>query len=110
MTFVTAHRREGALDVDWDLVTRSGQTVAFYMGFSVVAELAAGLLKRNKDPGTRFTVIANATCKDEEVLDTTLAKIATHRDLASMATPALLIMHDAPARVNLAPGAIAVPA
>lgn len=98
VTFVTAHRREGVLDVDWQLVTRSGQTVVFYMGFSVLDDLVTALLERNVDPLTRFSVVARATRIDEMCLHSTLADIRAHPDLEHMTTPALLIMHNMPER------------
>ena len=94
VTFVTAHKRDGVLDVDWELVMRPNQTVAFYMGFSVLEELVSALLERHQDPQTRFSIISNATRPNEKVLHTNLGSVTDHEGLETMSTPSILIMHN----------------
>lgn len=99
VTLVTAHKRHGQLDVDWDLVVRPQQTVVFYMGFSLLEELVGELLARGVDGRQQFSIISHATQPDERVLHSTLGEILSEPELADMATPALLILHNTPSGV-----------
>ena len=96
VTFVTAHKQAGVLDVDWDLVLRPNQTIAFYMGFSVLTELVEGLLERGAPADTKFSVVANATQENEMVVHSTLRDIRKRVELTTMRTPVILIMHNLP--------------
>ena len=91
-TFITAHRKHGSLDVDWELVLRLNQTVVFYMGLSVIDELVEGLLQRGMSSETPFYVVSNATMKEQVVVGSTLGDVQKRLGEVSMPSPALLIM------------------
>ena len=99
VTLVTAHKRHGRLDVDWDLVLRPDQTVVFYMGFSLLEELVTGLLAKGQPEKTRFSIVSHATQSDERTLHITLGSILGHPEIQNFDTPALLIMHNTPAGI-----------
>ncbi|MEM6999375.1 MAG: uroporphyrinogen-III C-methyltransferase [Pseudomonadota bacterium] len=99
VTFVTAHRTDGCLGVDWALVTRPAQTVVFYMGFSVLVDLVAGLLAHGVSPAKQFSVISRATQADQQVLHTTLGTVLDAPEIGHMKMPALLVMHNTPAGI-----------
>ncbi|MEM7077088.1 MAG: uroporphyrinogen-III C-methyltransferase [Pseudomonadota bacterium] len=96
VTLVTAHKRHGHLDLDWDLVSRPGQTVVFYMGFSVLADLVTGLLATGVPGETRFSIISRATYDDERVLHAALGDMPAPSELEQLEAPALLILHNTP--------------
>jgi uroporphyrin-III C-methyltransferase len=98
LTLVTAHRRHGGLELDWDLVMRPAQTVVFYMGLSLLDEIVSGLLARGKSPDTSFTIISRATLPDERRLTTRLDRVTQEAESARMESPALLIMGPRPRR------------
>lgn len=97
-SFVTAHRRHGGLELDWDLVLRPNQTVAFYMGLSLLPRIVEALLVRGKPPETPFTVISRATCPEERWVSARLDEIVFEAARASLESPALLIMGPRPRR------------
>ncbi len=90
--FVTAHGREGVLDLDWDVLARPGQTVAVYMGLSTLGVLIAGLLRHNVAAQTDVAVIENGTLASQKVVTGTLANIAARADAASIKGPAIIII------------------
>ncbi len=96
VTFVTAHKQNGTLDLDWDLVMRPNQTVVFFMGFSVLDTLVQTLLNKGQPPETNFSLIADATGPRERKVHTTLAQVRDHPELPLLNSPVLLMMHPAP--------------
>ena len=94
VTFVTAHRRQGVLDIDWDLALHGGQTVVFYMAVSVSQELAQGLIDRGAAPSSQISVVSDATCESEHVETLTLADLA--REALGISPRSVLILHEVP--------------
>ena len=94
LTFITAHRRQGELTFNWRLALQEDQTVVFYMGLSVVAEIAAGLLARGKSAATPIAVIANGSRADQQLLVSTLAGVADDLARVELPSPALIILGD----------------
>jgi siroheme synthase len=41
VTFVTGHKKDGSIDLDWPALTRPDQTVVVYMGLTMAADLCA---------------------------------------------------------------------
>jgi hypothetical protein len=39
VTFVTGHKKDGSIDLDWPALTRPDQTVVVYMGLTMAADL-----------------------------------------------------------------------
>ena len=93
VTYVTAHRQSGELDVDWTLLARHQQTVVVYMGLSVVAELAEQMIARGKPVDTSVTVVFNATHSDEYIWQTRLDAVSPLPTDAPKGAPAVLIIH-----------------
>lgn len=92
LTFVTAHRRDGELQIDWPLLLHSEQTVVVYMGLSLLTDISNELLRRGKAASTPFTVVSNATRPDQQLVQGTLTDIADLARQAELKSPALLIM------------------
>ena len=98
LTFITAHRSDGELRFNWDLALQKDQTVVFYMGLSVVADIAAGLMARGKPSSTPIAVIANGTCQEQRVVAATLADIGEVLAGSDLPSPALIVMGEVVAR------------
>ncbi|MEM7363554.1 MAG: uroporphyrinogen-III C-methyltransferase [Pseudomonadota bacterium] len=101
VTLVTAHRQHGKLDLDWNLVTGSHQSVVFYMGLSVMDELVAELLTHALPRNMPVTVVSNATCHNEICITGTLGEICDHPDRQHLNSPALVILHPRPFRESV---------
>ncbi|MGV6807357.1 MAG: uroporphyrinogen-III C-methyltransferase [bacterium] len=94
LTFITAHRRDGELKFNWDLATQKDQTVVFYMGLSVVADIAQGLIARGCKPSSPIAIVANGCREDQQVLVGTLVSIGADLEQADLPSPALIILGD----------------
>lgn len=102
LTLVTAHRRDGQFNLDWPLVLRAGQTVAFYMALSYAEELVCELLVRGKSPDTPFTVIANSTLATQLSDTCALHEAVEMLQQNNFPSPALLVLGPQP-RLGQAP-------
>ncbi|MGD9662753.1 MAG: uroporphyrinogen-III C-methyltransferase [Porticoccaceae bacterium] len=92
LTFITAHRRHGELNFNWQLALQQDQTVVFYMGLSVVAEIAEGLIARGKSPRTPIAIIANGSCSDQQLVISNLADIGEVVATSELPSPALIVV------------------
>lgn len=92
--FVTGHRRDGSIDLDWAAITRPQQTVVIYMGVSTAPALCAALIDHGKAADTPAAVVERATTRAQRVLTGTLTTlpglIAEHQ----IQSPALIIVGD----------------
>lgn len=92
--FVTACKKSGAANNDYDEHLDSKQTVVFYMGLHRLGELTEGLIAAGRDSKTPFAVISHASLPTQQLLIGTLGSIANQQAIAKLPTPALLIMGD----------------
>jgi len=90
--FITAHGRDGVLDLDWEVLCRKGQTVAVYMGLSNLSTLAEGFAKRGTDMDTPVAVVENGTRDNQIVVTGTLANIDKEVRDAALKGPAIIII------------------
>ena len=92
--FVTAYKKSGAPNDNYDEYLDSTETVVFYMGLHQLDELTEGLMAAGRDSATPFAVISHASLPTQQVLIGTLGSIAKQQAEAKLPTPALLIMGD----------------
>ena len=92
--FVTACKKLGAPNNDYDELLDSTQTVVFYMGLNRLDEMTQGLIAAGRDSNTPFAVISHASLPTQQLLIGTLGNIAEQQAEAKLPTPALLIMGD----------------
>ena len=94
ITLITGHRKDGDLNINFELACQQDQTVVFYMGLSCLPEICSELIKRGKSPKTPFAVIANGTTDQEKIVVGDLTNIAALATQAEIQSPALLVMGD----------------
>ncbi len=94
ITFITAHRKDGGLSLDWPLVCRPHHTTVIYMGLSCLAEIATGLVDNGLQPTTPVAVIANGTTAHQREIIGTLGDIGQRAHQEPLPSPALLIVGD----------------
>lgn len=90
--FVTAHGRDGVLDLDWDVLCRKGQTVAVYMGLSNLTTLSDGFARHGIDMDTPVAVIENGTRDNQIVVTGTLESIDGDVKDAGLKGPAIILI------------------
>jgi uroporphyrin-III C-methyltransferase/precorrin-2 dehydrogenase/sirohydrochlorin ferrochelatase len=101
--FVTAHRRNGRLDLDWRALARPRQTLCIYMGLSVIGELMANLAEAGLRRGTPAALIDSGTTRRQRVVAGTIGDLAARAAEAGVGGPALLIVGEVAALAAAAP-------
>lgn len=92
LRLVTAHC-QGSLDkLDWTALARGGETLVFYMGLGMAADIQQQLLAAGRDPDTPFAAIENGTRSDQRVIDGRLQQLVATLTAAKVRPPALLIV------------------
>lgn len=92
--FVTGHRKDGALDVDFRGLVREAQTLVFYMGLHSLRDVQAGLLGEGMDPQTPAALVQQGTTRAQVVVADTIAGLPDKVEAAGIRAPTLLIIGD----------------
>lgn len=90
--FVTAHGRDGVLDLDWEVLTRKNQTVAVYMGLSSLKVLSEGFASHGVDPDTPAAIIDNGTRPNQRIITGTVADLYQKATEAEFTGPSMIII------------------
>lgn len=90
--FTTAHGKDGVLNLDWDVLTREGQTVAVYMGLGTLPILAQGFVDHGVDPTRPVAVVENGTRPNQHTVTGTLGDIAAKVTAQKLKGPAIIII------------------
>jgi uroporphyrin-III C-methyltransferase/precorrin-2 dehydrogenase/sirohydrochlorin ferrochelatase len=93
LTFVTGHARSGGVpDLDWNALSRPGQTVVVFMGVCTAPVIAEKLIGAGRVPVTPVAVIENGTRPNEIRVFGTLAELPQLIGRAGIKGPALLVI------------------
>ena len=90
--FITAHGKDGIVDVDWAQVLRPHQTVAVYMGLRLLPQFMKQLLEHGADAALPVAVVEKGTRADQRVVTGTIANIADKVAAAQVESPAMIII------------------
>ncbi len=90
--FVTAHGKDGVLDLNWDVLIQPAQTVAVYMGLQNLLALVEGFERRGVSMDADVAVIENGTRSNQRVLTGTLRNIADKTRAADFKSPSMIII------------------
>ncbi|MDG1737913.1 MAG: siroheme synthase CysG [Paracoccaceae bacterium] len=90
--FVTAHGKNGILDLDWDVLLRPSQTVAIYMGTSNLDKLVDGFVTRGVSEMTDIAIIENGTRANQRVVTGTLYNIVNLSIEADIKGPSIIMI------------------
>lgn len=94
VTFITGHRQQGKMHINWDLALQKDSTVVFYMGLSNVQEITRQLIERGCPVDKPFAVVAQGTSNNQQVMLGTVSDIAERLKDTPLPSPALLMMGD----------------
>jgi len=90
--FVTGHRRSGAEDLNWEMLSHANQTVVFYMGLENVQRICDSLKKHGRAADTPAALVEKGTQPGQRVyigdLDSLPGIIAEH----SVHAPTLILV------------------
>lgn len=90
--FVTGHRAENRINLDWPELAQSGQTVVLYMGLAGIEEIFASLIDHGRAPDTPAAVVEKATYPEQRVVIGTLADLAGKVREAGIKGPTTIIV------------------
>ncbi|ERE02425.1 siroheme synthase CysG [Pseudogulbenkiania ferrooxidans] len=92
VTFVTGHKQDGSIDLDWQTLTRPHQTVVVYMGVSTAAELCQAFVDNGRAAATPAAAVEWATTERQRAVCGTLATLPGLMASHGIASPALIIV------------------
>ncbi|CAL96167.1 uroporphyrinogen-III C-methyltransferase [Azoarcus olearius] len=94
VVFTTGFLKDGALDLDWPMLARRGQTLVIYMGISRLAEICAQLVAHGLPATTPAGVIERGTTAAQRVVTADLMTLPARVTEAGIRPPALTIVGD----------------
>ncbi len=94
-TFITGHiQNDGKLDLPWESLTSSAQTVVFYMGINTLPKIAKELVKHGRAGNTPAALIRKGTQPEQQVfrgqIDTLEQLVIEHK----ITPPTLIVIGD----------------
>ena len=99
--FVTGHLCNGSCDLDWQALSRPGQTLVFYMGLGSVTTIAEQLMAHGMDGDMPLALVEQGTTQHQRVHTGTLQKLPAAIIQDIICPPTLIIvgkvvtLHDA---------------
>lgn len=87
--FVTGHRAEDRINLDWPELAKPGQTVVIYMGRGGLGEILAQLQLHGLSANTPAALVANATLADQRVIQGTISSLADQVENADLSGPTI---------------------
>ncbi|MGV6815991.1 MAG: siroheme synthase CysG [Thiotrichales bacterium] len=67
VTFVTGHRKDGTVDLNWSALAHDQQTVVFYMGLQSVGIICEQLIAHGRSQETPAALVEKGTRPDQKV-------------------------------------------
>ncbi|SHL71245.1 uroporphyrin-III C-methyltransferase [Roseovarius litoreus] len=92
VTFVTGHDQSGQTpsSLDWEAIARGSQVIVIYMGMKHVERIAGALMQAGRPGNEPCAVVCAATTGDQDVLETTLERMAADIAASQLEPPAIL--------------------
>ena len=90
--FVTAHLKDGTMNLPWDELVVEQQTIVFYMGLVGAKHMSAKLIEHGLRDNMPVALIQKGTTKDHKVWTTTLKELPQLLDNNEIHPPTLIIV------------------
>jgi uroporphyrin-III C-methyltransferase/precorrin-2 dehydrogenase/sirohydrochlorin ferrochelatase len=90
--FITAHGKDGVLELDWEVLLRPNQTVAIYMGLSSLKILSDNFAKHGADPDTPAAIIDNGTRPNQRIVTGTISNLYDKATEQKFTGPSIIII------------------
>jgi uroporphyrin-III C-methyltransferase / precorrin-2 dehydrogenase / sirohydrochlorin ferrochelatase len=92
LRLVTAHCKASLDTLDWTVLAQERQTLAVYMGVSMLDTLQAQLIAHGRDAATPFALVENGSRAEQRVITGVLSQLALCAQAHEVRAPALLIV------------------
>jgi len=94
-TFITGHiQNNGQLNLPWDSLSCSSQTVVFYMGINTLPKITEELIKHGRAAETPAALIRRGTQPEQEVYRGNISNLAELVEKHKITPPTLIIIGD----------------
>jgi len=101
LTLLTAHDDSTIDAMDWPSLSRSGQTLVFYMGLGRAARIQTRLLQHGRSDSTPVAIIQDGTTPDQKAVGGELRELSSLADRHGISTPALIVVGETAALASL---------
>ncbi len=91
-TFVTGHLKDGTVNLNWEMLANSNQTIVFYMGLHGLKIICEQLIKHGLIASTPAALITKGTTPDQRVLIGDLSSLPDLVDEQHVHGPTLIIV------------------
>lgn len=92
VSFITGHLKKGELDLDWQRLAGSRQTLVFYMGLGALHIISEQLMAHGMPADMPAAVIQQGTTPHQRTLVATLATVKAECEAQKFKSPALIII------------------
>jgi len=90
--FVTGHRKNGSVDLNWDMLSHRNQTVVFYMGLDNVEHICESLKTHGRNESTPAALIEKGTTSVQRVFIGDLNTLPGIVDSNEVRAPTLIVI------------------
>ena len=90
--FVTGHRKDGSVDLNWAGLVAEQETLVFYMGLVGLREICARLIEHGRAADTPVALVSRGTTDAQEVITGTLDDLADRIEGREIHAPTLIIV------------------
>ncbi len=90
--FITGHKQDGRLDLDWPGLARPRETLVFYMSLTGLEDICLNLVKHGLDADTPAALVAKGTTTEQTVLVSDLTGLPELVRQRAVRAPTLLII------------------
>lgn len=90
--FVTGHLKDGAPDLEWDILAKERQTLVFYMGLMGLNKICQSLIEHGMDPNTSVALIQQGTTPNQRVFTGNLLTMPEIVANSEVKAPTLIIV------------------
>ncbi len=94
VTFITGHMAGGEVPehLDWPSIAKGSPVIVLYMALSHLPRIADLLISNGRQADEPVALVRNATLKDQQVLETTLASAAADVERTGFKAPAIIVI------------------
>jgi len=92
VTFVTGHRKDGSVDLDWARLANPAQTIVFYMGMYSIPVISRELIAHGLPPDTPVALVQQGTTPQQRVFIETLASLSDLDKRHTVKPPTIIIV------------------
>ncbi len=90
--FVTGHRQNDRVNLDWPELARPDQTLVVYMGLPGLEEILDRLMEHGMPPETPAALVEKATLPEQQIVQGTVADLAARVRAAAVTGPTTAII------------------